>query len=339
MNEHADAPVKPTALFWSDRFLGHDTGDHPEHPGRAAAVRAELLRQGLFARRAPTTVTPVADDALAAVHDPRYLARLEAFAAAGGGWIDDDTCLAADSLEVARLSAGAAVAAVDAVLGGIAPRAFSLGRPPGHHATRDRAMGFCLYNNVAVAAEAALRHGLARVAIVDWDVHHGNGTQDIFYESDRVFFVSIHQHPYYPGSGWAAEKGSGAGRGYTVNAPLPAGQGDRMYLRVFDELLLPMLRSYGPELVIISAGFDAHVDDPLAGMQVTEAGFVGMAQRLVGLADATAEGRVVAVLEGGYDPDALGRSVAATVRALDGESADDIAAATAAARRKGTVQG
>lgn len=331
--------TKSTALYWSDRFLGHETGDHPEHPGRAVAVRAELERQGLLADRLPVAIDPATDAELLAAHAPELLERLNTFAAAGGGWLDDDTYLAADSLDVARVSAGAAIAAVELVASGALSHAFSLGRPPGHHATRDRAMGFCLFNNVAVAAMAALRLGMERVAIVDWDVHHGNGTQDIFYESERVFFASLHQHPYYPGTGWASEKGQGAGRGYTVNAPLPAGQGDRMYLRVIDELVLPLLRTYRPELVIISAGFDAHADDPLAGMQVTEDGFAAMAHGLAELAAETAGGRLVAVLEGGYDPDALGRSVAATVRALDGESLESIRQSCAMARQEGTVQG
>ena len=331
--------TKSTALFWSDRFLGHDTGDHPEHPGRAVAVRAELLRQGVFTDRPDVEFGPASDAVATAAHDPEHLEKLAAFVAAGGGWYDDDTRLGADSLEVARWSAGAAVAAVEQVASGRIARAFSLGRPPGHHASRERAMGFCLINNAAVAAATALELGMKRVAIVDWDVHHGNGTQDIFYETDRVFFVSLHQHPYYPGSGWASEKGRGPGRGYTLNAPLPAGQGDRLYLRVMDELVLPVLRGYRPELVIISAGFDAHADDPLAGMLVTETGFAGMAQRLAGLADETAGGRLVAVLEGGYDPGALGRSVAATIRALDGESLETIAESCAVARREGTVQG
>jgi acetoin utilization deacetylase AcuC-like enzyme len=335
MNEDSGAIRKSTSLYWSERFLGHETGDHPEHPGRAAAIVAELRRQGLFSDRPETVIVPADDAALRRVHDPAYLERLAGFGASGGGWIDDDTLLAPDSLEVARWSAGAAVTAVRDVLAGHSARAFSLGRPPGHHATRDRAMGFCLYNNAAIAAAEAQAAGLERVAIIDWDVHHGNGTQDIFYDTDRVFFLSMHQHPYYPGTGWASEKGDGAGRGYTVNAPLPAGQGDRLYLRIMDELFLPLLRAYRPELVIVSAGFDAHFDDPLAAMHVTEAGFATMAAQLADLADETADGRLVAVLEGGYDPGALGRSVAAVIRALDGEDMDAIAAG---GRQEGSVQ-
>jgi acetoin utilization deacetylase AcuC-like enzyme len=183
-------------------------------------------------------------------------------------------------------------------------------------------MGFCLYNSAAMAAEAARDHGVERVAILDWDVHHGNGTQDIFYDRGDVLYCSVHQHPNYPGTGLAAEKGADAGRGFTMNAPLPPGQGDRVYLRVFDELLLPRIEAFEPEVVIISAGYDAHCDDPLAMMDVTERGFAEMTARVVDLADRIAGGRVAAVLEGGYDLNALGRSVEATLRVLDGATPD-----------------
>lgn len=179
-------------------------------------------------------------------------------------------------------------------------------------------MGFCLINNVAVAAAHALARGLERVAIVDWDVHHGNGTQDIFYDSNRVLLCSAHQSPFYPGTGSAQEVGTGAGRGFTVNAPLAAGQGDGVYARVFDEIFLPRLRDERPELVLISAGFDAHHDDPIGGMRLTDEGFAALAARVVAVANACAQGRVVAILEGGYDPPALGRCVASVLRILDG---------------------
>jgi acetoin utilization deacetylase AcuC-like enzyme len=180
-------------------------------------------------------------------------------------------------------------------------------------------MGFCLLNNVAIAAAHALARGLTRVLIVDWDVHHGNGTQDAFYDTDQVLFFSTHQYPFYPGTGAAAETGIGQGEGFTINVPLPAGQRDDTYVRLFDERLLPAAQHYRPELILISAGYDAHVDDPLGGMRLTEPGFAALTERVAALAAAHAANRLVAFLEGGYDPPALGRSVAATLRALDGE--------------------
>jgi acetoin utilization deacetylase AcuC-like enzyme len=252
------------------------------------------------------------------VHDPRLLDALERFAGRGGGWIDPDTWLGPDSLGVAAMSAGAAVAGVRAVLDGRAARAFALGRPPGHHATRDQAMGFCLYNNVALAAQAARDEGVERIAIVDWDVHHGNGTQDIFYDRRDVLFCSVHQAGIFPGTGYTHDLGTDKGEGFTLNVPLRAGQGDAAMLRVIDEIFTPAIRSYEPELILISAGFDAHIDDPLGDMGVTDLGFALMADRVCALAEEVAEGRIVAVLEGGYDLDALARSAGAVISVLDG---------------------
>jgi acetoin utilization deacetylase AcuC-like enzyme len=307
------------ALLRSPRFQGHDTGAHPENPFRLVAIEEELEAVGLDGNRPTVTFAPAPPAAIERVHDPRYVAMLDDLAARGGGALDPDTVVEPDSVEVARLAAGAAVAAVDAVLGGRLTRAFALVRPPGHHATPRRGMGFCLFNNVAVAAAHALAGGLERVLIVDWDVHHGNGTQDAFYETDAVLFFSVHQSPLYPGTGAVSERGRGRGEGFTINVPLPPGQGDAVYRRVFDETLLPAARAYRPQFVLISAGFDAHAADPLGGMRLTEGGFADLARRVVELADEFAGGRIVAVLEGGYDPPALGRSVAAVVRVLDGD--------------------
>jgi len=310
---------RSTALLRSERFRGHDTGAHPENPGRLAAVEAELARAGLLTDRPNVEFGSAPPEAVARVHDRRYLAAVEALARRGGGFLDADTIVRPDSVEVALLAAGAGVAAVEAVLAGRARRAFVLGRPPGHHATPARGMGFCLVNSAAVAAAHALALGLERVAIIDWDVHHGNGTQDAFDESERVFFCSVHQSPLYPGTGAAGERGRGRGLGFTLNLPLPPGQGDAAYERVFDERVVPAVRAYRPELVVVSAGFDAHADDPLAGMRLTERGFAALARRAVDLAEETAEGRLVALLEGGYDPTALARSVAAVLAELDRE--------------------
>jgi acetoin utilization deacetylase AcuC-like enzyme len=311
----------PAALLRSRAFLQHDTGDHVENPFRLIAIDDELARAGLLADRLEPAFHPAPREAVERVHDPRYVSALEALAAQGGGWIDGDTYCGPQSFDVALLAAGAAIAAVDLALDGARKHSFVLGRPPGHHATAARGMGFCLFNSVAIAAAHALARGLDRVAIVDWDVHHGNGTQDIFYERADVLFCSVHQYGhFYPGTGAASERGAGAGEGFTINAPLASGGGDRVYRRVIDEVFYPPELEYCPELILVSAGFDAHRDDPLGGMAVTEAGFAQFAERVVRWADECGHGRVVALLEGGYDPAALGRSVAAVLRILDGEA-------------------
>jgi acetoin utilization deacetylase AcuC-like enzyme len=318
-----DVPISRAAtrgaLLRSPAFLGHDTGGHPEGPRRIAAIEAELARQGLLEGRPNVPFGPAGLAALELVHDIRWLDALEEMALAGGGMVDDDTVVRADSWEVALLGAGAATAAVDAVLDGRAPSAFVLSRPPGHHATPTRGMGFCLLNNAAVAAAHARVRGLDRILILDWDVHHGNGTQDAFWDRADVFYASIHQSPLYPGTGAASERGAGDGAGFTLNVPLPAGSGDRAWLAALDESVLPIARAFRPDLVVVSAGFDAHAADPLASCRVSEAGFAAMAARVLELADESASGRLVAVLEGGYDPPALARSVSAVLRVFDRE--------------------
>lgn len=312
--------TRRTAILRSPRFLDHDTGDHVEHPVRVTAIDAELERSGALRDRAEPPFGPATLEQVERVHDARYVAALAEFAAQGGGWIDHDTFCGPASFEVALLAAGAAVTAVDLVLDGAHDRAFALGRPPGHHAVRQRGMGFCLLNSIAVAAAHAFARGLQRVAVVDWDVHHGNGTQDIFYASDDLLFCSVHQYGhFYPGTGAASERGEGAGLGFTINAPMAAGAGDRDYLRVMDERFHLPIQEFHPQLILVSAGYDAHRRDPLGSMNVTEDGFRKLAERVVAWAEECGHGRVVAVLEGGYDPPALGRSVAVTLRAFDGE--------------------
>lgn len=310
-----------TALFRSLTFREHETGGHPENAGRLLAIDTALERLGLLAGRPEIPFNAAPDDVLARVHDPRYIAGLREFSAQGGGWLDADTPVGTHSAEVAALAAGAGVAAVDASLDGHARRGFVLARPPGHHATPSRGMGFCLFNTIAVAAAHALARGLERVLIVDWDVHHGNGTQDAFFETDEVLFCSVHQWPLYPGTGAASERGVGRGAGYTINVPLAPGADDDAYINMFDQVILPAASAFRPQIVLISAGFDAHANDPLGGMLVTERGFSNLARRVVQVADTCADGRVVAFLEGGYDPLALARSVVATLAELDGDDA------------------
>lgn len=307
-----------TALYRSPVFANHDEPSHVENQRRLHAVDAALERSGLLVDRPQPDFESATFEQLARVHDPRYIEALTRAAEQGGGWIDNDTYLGPHSVEVAALGAGGAISAVATILNGEQKKAFVLARPPGHHARPSIGMGFCLFDTIAVGAAHALAQGIERIAIVDWDVHHGNGTQEIFWESSNVFFSSIHQWPLYPGTGAAGESGIGAGSGYTLNVPLAAGAGNERYLQVLDDVILPRLRAYEPELVMVSAGYDCHRDDPLGGMRVDEDGFAAMTARLLDLAGETADGRIVLVLEGGYDPPALGRSVVRTIQALDG---------------------
>ncbi len=310
---------RSTLVLRSDRSLDHDTGDHPEHRDRLLAIDRALDQSGLMDGRPEIAWSPASPAALTRVHDARYVEALERFARDGGGLLDGDTVVSPASWDAATLGAGAAIALVDAALDGRSPRGFSLSRPPGHHATPRRGMGFCLLNNVAIAAAHALARDVPRIAIVDWDVHHGNGTQDTFYEDDRVLFCSIHQWPLYPMSGRAEERGAGDGYGTTINLPLPPGRSDAEYLSLFDRRLAPALREFEPDLILLSAGFDAHGADPLGGMELTAAGFGDLTRRLTAIADERCDGRLVAVLEGGYDPPATAASVVATISALDGD--------------------
>jgi acetoin utilization deacetylase AcuC-like enzyme len=276
-----------------------------------------LRSEGFFENRLIQESAPATRALIEQVHAPAVLDAINDLASIGGAWLDGDTYITSASYDVALHAAGAAVGAVDVVLEGLTRTAFALVRPPGHHATVNRSMGFCLINNIAVAAAHALESGVRNVAIVDWDVHHGNGTQDIFYSRSEVHVSSVHQYPFYPGTGSAAETGTGPGAGYTLNVPIQAGAGDQEYAEIFKGAIIPAIEQFEPELILISAGFDAHADDPLGGMRVTERGFANLASQVAAVAESSANGRVVAVLEGGYDPSALGRSVAATIAALD----------------------
>jgi len=297
----------------------HDVAGHPENAARVSAILDALAAAGLGdLPRLEVAEAPRA--ALAACHDPAYLDWLDALAPDEPVLVDPaPTYATATTGRDARLSAGAAIAAVDAVLGGRARAAWALGRPPGHHAEPAGAMGFCFLGNAAIAARHAQACGLGRVMILDWDVHHGNGTQAIFWRDPSVLFVSIHQEGIYPGTGYASEVGAGPGACFTRNVPLPAGAGDAELAAVLDGVVVSEADRFAPELVIVSAGFDAHVEDPLAGLRVTEAGFGHAAGVARAIADRHAGGRLVLVLEGGYDLAALGRSVVAVARALGGD--------------------
>ncbi|MEO7096340.1 MAG: histone deacetylase [Polyangiales bacterium] len=278
---------------------------HPERPARAEAVRDALLAAGIADRGRRITTRTATDEELARVHAGAYLDELTKTIPGNTGWLDADTYYSPESWNAARSAAGSTAQLVTDVLDGALAQGISVVRPPGHHATRDRAMGFCLLNNVAVAAAAARARGAARVAVLDWDVHHGNGTQDIFWADPDVLYLSVHQYPYYPGTGAPTELGAPNAKGATVNVGLPHGSGDADYAAVFDHVFLPALTKFKPDLLLVSAGFDAFQHDPLAGMRVTHDGFAQMAQRLRAFADAHTGGRIVAVLEGGYDLDGL----------------------------------
>ncbi|HEV8045322.1 MAG TPA: histone deacetylase [Rubrobacter sp.] len=258
---------------------------------------------------------PAQREALAAVHDPAYLDHLREMSAAGGGYLSLDTAVGAGSWEAASLASGAACSAVESALAGEA--AFAIARPPGHHAGRDYGMGFCLTNHAAVAAGHALSRGLERVAILDWDVHHGNGTQDIFCGDASVLYLSVHQSPFYPGTGAVGEVGEGEGLGFTVNVPLPAGSGEDLYTAAFAGVFLPVLREFGPEVILVSAGFDAHVDDLLGGMDLGSDSFRRFAALISGLSGELGAAPPAFVLEGGYNLDALTESVAATMQGVE----------------------
>jgi len=307
-------------LLFDETMTQHNPGPgHPESPDRLEAIWNDL-------RARPVAGTEVAAppqatrDELRRVHDDAYVARILALRGREAR-LDPDTATSAASVDAALLAAGAAAEAVRRVLAGQAQSAFALVRPPGHHAESTRAMGFCLFNNVAVAASEAHARGVSRVLCVDWDVHHGNGTQHSFYTRRDLLFCSTHQYPLYPGTGHESETGQGAGEGFTVNLPLPAGCGDGDYATCFADVLLPIADAYRPELVLVSAGFDAHRDDPLAGMAVTEEGFAALCGAVKEIADRHCPGRVVLTLEGGYDLRALARSTRACIEVLAGAEA------------------
>lgn len=305
----------PLVLISSERFAEHQTPPgHPESPERARVLDAVA---GEWRRQRGEVVAPrmATEEQLARVHDEEYLRKLAALAGRAVA-LDPDTYTSPETYEIAHLAGGAAIDAAEHALGGRDQRALALLRPPGHHAEAGRAMGFCFYNNVAVAAAHARVNGARRIAIVDYDVHHGNGTQRIFESDPAVLYISTHQYPYYPGTGAAEEIGRGPGAGFTVNLPIEAGAVDEDYRYVFANVVLPVLRQFKPDLLLISAGFDAHERDPLGGMRLSTDAFAAMTMDLRSVAEECCEGRIAAVTEGGYDLHALTDSLNAIVGVL-----------------------
>ncbi len=308
-------------LVYDPIYLEHDTGDHVENARRLIDAVSHLNETGTKQRLMPLPARPATQEELEMIHAPEYISHARSKAESGGGWLDPDTVISAKSYEAAIYAAGGLMVATEAVIKKEVDSAFALVRPPGHHATRDRAMGFCIFNNIAIATEFALsKLNLRRVLIVDFDVHHGNGTQDAFYADPRVLYFSTHQYPFYPGTGQVNETGTGEGEGTTVNFPMAAGWGDEEYLRAFNEVLVPVARRFQPELILVSAGFDPHWADQLAMMRVTVTGFVQMAMILRELAAELCQGRLVFTLEGGYNLRVVASSVKAIFDMLLGKS-------------------
>ncbi len=302
-------------------YLKHDTGQHVENASRLEAIMSRLEQSGIKAKLTSIQPRPATIEELSLVHHEYHIRHVREVAQSGGGWLDPDTIVSRDSYDAALFAAGGAIRAAEAVMTGEVDSAFALVRPPGHHATPGQAMGFCLFNNIAIAARhVAARFSLDRILIIDFDVHHGNGTQEVFYDEPRVAYMSTHQYPYYPGSGSIEETGGGPAKGTKVNIPLPAGCGDAEYDQVYEQIIAPSARRFHPQLILVSAGYDTHWADGLAFMRVTVRGFARIVKNIRDLASELCSGRVALTLEGGYNLTALSASVKATFDVLLGNT-------------------
>jgi len=311
-------------LVYDPVYLEHDTGDHVENSRRLVEAMSYLKETGIKEKLTCLPPRPALLEELEMIHTPEYISYVKSKAEKGGGWLDPDTVMSTKSYEAALYAAGGLLVAVEAVMKGEMNSAFALVRPPGHHAISDRAMGFCIFNNIAIAAKFALKKfNLNRILIADFDVHHGNGTQDAFYSDSQVLYFSTHQYPFYPGTGWMDETGTGEGDGTTVNFPMAAGWSDEEYLRAFNEVLVPIARRFQPQLILVSAGFDAHWADQLAMMRVSVKAFAQMAVILKNLAAELCQGRLIFTLEGGYNLRVVAYSIKAIFDVLLGNSEID----------------
>jgi len=324
-------------LVYDSIYLEHDTGDHVENSQRLVTTISYLEETGIKEKLTMLSPRPASMEELEMVHAPEYISSVKNKAERGGGWLDPDTVMCPKSYEVALYAAGGLLTAVEAAMKGEVDSAFALVRPPGHHALRSRAMGFCIFNNVAIAAKFALSSfNLDRVLIADFDVHHGNGTQDTFYADPQVLYFSTHEYPFYPGTGRMEEIGTGEGSGTTVNVPMAAGWGDEEYLRAFNEVLIPVARRFRPQLILVSAGFDPHWADQLAMMRVSITGFAQMVMILKKLAAELCHGRLIFTLEGGYNLRVVASSIKAVFDVLsDGQEIDDPIGEAAAGKPAG----
>jgi acetoin utilization deacetylase AcuC-like enzyme len=326
-----------TALIRNKAYLEHITSDyHPEHPDRLQAIYSMLEDQELKGKIAFLEAREATPEEIQWIHTESYYQKIESTRDCGHLQLDPDTHISSQSYRAAKLAAGGVCVLVDAVCSGEMRNGFALVRPPGHHAEAGRGMGFCIYNNVAIAARYAQNSGLAeRVLIVDWDLHHGNGTQHSFESDASILYFSSHQFPYYPGTGRPEEVGIGSGKGYTVNVPLPGGQGDQDFIRVYQDILEPIAAQFSPDLVLVSAGFDTYYRDPLGGMGVTEEGYAEITRLLMRIADTCCQGRIVLTLEGGYHLEGLAQSVKRVLLALQ---EDDSSAAGASSPSSTTAR-
>lgn len=317
-----------TALIYHEDYLKHDAGPgHPERRERLISVMDYFRNGGILDKVETLTPDPCSEEDLLRVHKGGYVEFVRAMCARGGGPIDADTFAQANTYDIARLAAGGVMLAGEVVAKGEFGNSLALVRPPGHHATRDKAMGFCYFNNVAVMARYLQeKQGLKKIMILDWDAHAANGTMDIFYDDPSVLNISIHQDPvsFYPGTGFAEQIGEGAGEGYTVNVPLRSGAGDSDYVYVLEELIIPLAKSFRPELIAISTGFDSHKDDFISGLQLTDQGYGFLTEMMLGLAGDVCGGKLVVELEGGYNLEAIARSSYAVANSLLGNSTEKV---------------
>jgi len=310
-----------TAFLSDERFADHDTGPgHPERATRLTNTLTQLHKQDWFERLRPVSTRLCETQWLRTVHAAELLERARQACEKGQPYLDSpDVVVSQQSFDIARLAVGGVLALVDEIIDGKSDNGFALVRPPGHHAEKDTALGFCLFNNIGIAARyLQARHGLDKIVILDWDVHHGNGTQHTFEEDPSVFYASLHQYPHYPGTGAYSERGKGSGTGATLNCPMPAGSGNDAYEQAFVDQILPAIDSYGPDAILISAGFDAHHADPLGAISLSTEFYSWMTERMLEAADKHAGGRLISVLEGGYDLDALASSVSVHLQAMAG---------------------
>ncbi len=305
-------------LYYDVIYVEHDTGmGHPERAERLHVAMGELKKSGLLDHLEVKAPRDALREEIELVHSPSYVDLVKRVAQSGGGHLDMDTALSSSSYDAALRAAGALLESVDRILSGEIDSAFCLVRPPGHHALPSRGMGFCLFNNVAIAAKYAIvKKGLEKVMIIDWDAHHGNGTQDVFYDDPSVLYVSLHQYPHYPGTGWVDEIGSGLARGTTMNFPFPAGTGEDVYLAAFEKVIIPAGKKFGPDFIMISAGYDAHALDLLCSMRLIDSSYRKMTDMIVDMANECCGSKILVTLEGGYNLEAQARSIVQTIAGL-----------------------
>ncbi|MCE9500626.1 MAG: histone deacetylase [Leptospira sp.] len=308
-----------TSLALLDEFWEHDTGSgHPENKNRLTSIKGKLEKTGYFRNLLRPEIIPASDEQISAIHDPDYIKEFRQIVQNGEGFFDMDTPYSSKSFLAATLAAGSGISISDSIIRGDAKNGMAIVRPPGHHAEKSHAMGFCLFNNIAITAKYLQNRGFKKILILDWDVHHGNGTEHSFYDDDSVYFISIHQYPFYPGTGHSDDRGDGKGKGFNLNLPMPRGSDDADYLNLFDKFILPETDKFHPDFILISAGFDAHERDPLGGMDLSTHAFEKFTVIMKKKAEELCQGRIISFLEGGYDLHALADSVEAHLAVLSG---------------------